>query len=190
MKYIILFSFICLSACSTLDASEKSSGIENEYYILLSSLLSLNENRHTYIDEHGRKQVDLLKSFKELEHIYIDNIEPDLPNNKFTLERLKIIMFFSFYSHERNSAAFQEYLAADLVPIYNNNKESFIITLKELPFLITSNCNRLNAYFGHEGSNEDKKPEFLSTNKQLLSKYLNSDELNLCLSNFNDMSNN
>lgn len=186
MKYIILFSFICLSACSSLDASEKSSSIENQYYILLSSLLNVNESRHIYIDEHGKKQPDSLKAFKELERVYIENIEPDLSNNKFTPERLKIIMFFSFYSHEKNSAAFQEYLAADLAPIYNNNKETFVQILKELPFLIQSNCNRLNAYFGHEGNNANKKPGFITKNKQSFSNYLNSDELSLCFSNFND----
>ena len=184
-KYIILSGFIFLSACSSHDASENPSSIDNEYYILLSSLLNVNEGRYFYIDEHGVKKSDSLKVFKELERVYIENIEPDLPNNKFTPERLKIIMFFSFYSHERSSAGFQEYLAADLLPIFNNNKETFVLILKELPFLIQSNCNRLNEYFGHEGNNANKKPDFITNNKQLFSDYLNSDELRLCFSNFN-----
>ena len=86
MKYLLLISFMYLTACTNIDTSETNESIKNEYYVLLSSLLNVNENRHVFIDEHGKKQNDQLKAFKELESIYIKYIEPDLPNEKFTSE--------------------------------------------------------------------------------------------------------
>ncbi|MCP4471177.1 MAG: hypothetical protein GY815_10905, partial [Gammaproteobacteria bacterium] len=164
MKYTIIIWLILVSACSNLKSEE---GHYDEYSILLSSLLNVNEGVFTYIDEKGNKQPDELKKFKELERIYIKNISPDLTNNKFSNKRLKIIMFYSFYSFEKKSAAFQEYLAADLMPIYISNPDSFLKILNELPFLIKSNCNRLNANFGFEGKNTYNKSNFLKQNTNL-----------------------
>lgn len=185
MKYTIIIWLVLLSACSNLTTSES---YHEEYSTLLSSLLNVNEDVFTYIDERGSKQLDELKKFKELERIYIKNINPDLTNNKLSDERLKIIMFYSFYSFVHKSAVFQEYLAADLMPIYINNADSFLMILNELPFLIQSNCNRLNAYFGFEGKNTDKKSAFIKQNINLFNKYLISDKYELCLSSFNEKS--
>lgn len=187
MKYTIIIWLVLLSACSNLKASEVN---DDEYLILLSSLLNVNEEVFTYIDEEGKRQPDALKKFKELERIYIKNIDPDLANKKFSDKRLKIIMFYSFYSFVNKSAAFQEYLAADLMPIYINNSDSFLKILNELPFLIQSNCNRLNAYFGFEGKNIGKQSNFLKQNTNLFRNYLIPEQYELCLSNFNKTPNN
>jgi hypothetical protein len=184
MKYIITFSLLTLIACSSIHATDKVYNEEHDYHVLLSSLLNVNEDNFTYLDENGIKQPDSLKLFKELERIYSRNIKPDLPNEQFSKEKLKVIMYFSFYAHENNSAAFQEYLAEDLMPIYLNNMISFSEVLKELPFLIDSNCNRLNAYFGHEGKNKDKKNNFIANKIKLLSQNLTNDQNKKCIGNF------
>lgn len=183
MKYTIIIWLLLLTACSNLNASEPS---VDEYSTLLSSLLDINKDKYVYIDANGKKQPDLLKKFKELERIYINNITPDLSNNMFSDRRLKIIMFYSFYSFVNNSAAFQEYLATDLMPIYIKNPDAFLRILKKLPFLIQSNCNRLDAFFGFEGKNIDKKSIFIKLNTNRFKKHLNSDQYALCLSSFND----
>ena len=136
------------------------------------------------MNESGNKQPDSLKLFKELERIYSRNIEPDLPNNKHSHKSLKVIMYFSFYAHAKNSGAFQEYLAEDLMPIYLNNMINFSAVMKELPFLINTNCNRLNAYFGHKGKNGNQKQAFISRNTQKISQHLNKDQYKICMDNF------
>lgn len=183
MKFTTTILLILLTACSNLSASNPSSNEKSEHSALLSSLLGIIQ--YSYIDSQGKKQPDSLKKFKELEKIYIKHIKPDLANNKFSNKQLKIIMFYSFYSYEKKSAAFQEYLAADLMPIYNNNKHSFLTILQELPFLITSNCDRLNSFFGFEGKNIEGKPIFIKQNADILKKHLNSEQFGLCMSNFN-----
>lgn len=186
MKYTIIIWLILLTACSNSNASEPR---HDEYSILLSSLLNINEEKYTYVDEKGKNQPDSLKKFKELERIYINNITPDLANDKFSNKRLKIIMFYSFYSLTNNSAAFQEYLATDLMPIYSDNSDVFLRILNELPFLIQSNCNRLDAFFGFEGKNLDKKSNFIKQNFKHFNNHLNSDQYELCTSSFNEKPN-
>jgi len=185
MKNLALYSFIfLLSACSSINASENTDTRESDFDILLSNLLSVNQHRHTYIDEQGNERPNLLGRFKELERVYIKNIEPDLNNNKFSPKRLKTVMFFSFYADEKESAAFQEYLATDLIPIYTHNQITFIEILKELPFLIPSNCDRLNAFFGFEGKNNNKKQSFIENNQKFFTKYLTNEQAKLCVSKF------
>lgn len=184
MKHLIVLSVFLLMACSNINASNQAYDEAHDYHILLSSLLSVNENKYTYLDANGEKKPDSLKLFKELERIYSRNIEPDQPNGQTSKKRLKVIMYFSFYAQAKNSGAFQEYLAEDLMPIFLNNMNSFSVIMKELPFLIDSNCNRLNAYFGHEGKNKEKKHDFIKHNAQALTQHLNEDQRTVCLSNF------
>lgn len=186
MKYTIIIWLILLTSCSNTSASKPYNNEDSKYNLLLSSLLNINQNKYTYIDANGKKQPDSLKKFKELEKIYINNIKPDLDNNKFSNKQLKIIMFYSFYSYEKKSAAFQEYLSADLMPIYNQNKDSFLAVLKELPFLIPSNCDRLNSFFGFEGKNIGKKPKFVKQNNEIFKKYLNPEQFKSCINHFNN----
>jgi len=185
MKYTIVISFVLLMACSNLNASEP----RDEYSILLSSLLKIKDDKYTYFDEKGRKQPSPLKKFKELEKIYINYTNPDIVNNKFSNKRLKIIMFYSFYSYVNNSGAFLEALATDLMPIYIKNPDAFLKILNELPFLIESNCNRLNAFFGFEGKNFNKKSNFINLNTGLFKKYLNSKQYELCINHFKEKPN-
>ncbi len=185
MKNLALYSFVfLLSACSSINALDNTDTREGDFDILLSNLLKVNQHRHTYIDEQGNKQANALGRFKELEQVYIKHIEPDLKGNKFSPKQLKTVMFFSFYADEKKSAAFQEYLATDLMPIYTHNQMSFMKTLKELPFLIPSNCDRLNAFFGFEGKNDNKKRAFIEKNQNIFTKYLTNEQAKLCISKF------
>ena len=184
MKVWVLVLLLLLSACSSLNVLEPNHNEKQDYYILLSSLLGINENRNSYIDSNGNAQIDHLKSFKELEAIYIRHIKPDKQYGKFSPKRLKIIMLFAFYAEQRNSAAFNEYLASDLVPIYVNNKDLFLQTISELPFLLAANCNRLNAYFGFEGKNNSGKSKFIASNLDWFEKYLTVEQKQQCLAQF------
>jgi len=185
MKTTLLILLLLISAYSTINASEKHRSEKSEYSTLISSLLNINEDKYTYIDGKGKKQPDALKRFKELERIYIENIKPDVANNKFSNKRLKIIMFYAFYAHEKNSGAFQEYLASDLMPIYIENKDEFLLVLKQLPFLTLSTCNRLNAYFGFEGKNTEKKPLFIKQNEIYFKNNLSAYQYKICINSFN-----
>ena len=182
---MVIFLVVSCAACTNILASENRQNENDAPGVLITNLLDLATGRYTYLDSQGKKQVDSLKRFKDLETIYINNTRPDLENGKLSKNRLKIIMFFSFYAEEKNSAAFLEYLASDLVPIYNNNRREFLEILKELPFLIEPNCDRLNAYFGFEGKNADKKPLFITGNRELFESHLNKDEYSLCMRQFN-----
>lgn len=185
MRYFILLGLLVLTACNSHVVSTQALKEENEFHILLSSLLKINQDRHYYIDNQGNRQPDRLKAFKELESIYINIIEPDSGEKVLNQKQLKLLMFFSFYAVENNSAAFQEYLAADLMPVYVENKIKFLEILKELPFLIQANCNRLNAYFGHEGLHQDTRQSFIKENRAVFSRYLDISQYKECSILFN-----
>ncbi|MGH1470352.1 MAG: hypothetical protein ACRBCS_04115 [Cellvibrionaceae bacterium] len=135
MKFLTLSFCIFLTACSSVKkpiSSENSAfyfvesqNEKHSYYVILSHLLNINNNRYQYTDSEGVRRVDELTSFKELEAIYSSAIKPDIENNRYSLKQLKIIMLLAFYAEERNSAAFNEYLAADLMPLYRSNPSDF-----------------------------------------------------------------
>ncbi len=155
------------------------------HQVLLGSLLGTIDIKHFfYTDQHGVKKYDELRHFKALEKIYIASLEKQPPLNHLTEKQLKTLMFFSFYATEKNSAAFLEYLAADLMTVYNSQPVDFLQTLNQLPFMIKSNCNRLNANFGFEGKNLDTKPSFLTNNKAKFQQYLSSANASTCLDAF------
>ncbi|MCW8997707.1 MAG: hypothetical protein OQK04_03175, partial [Kangiellaceae bacterium] len=156
----------------------------SDYEILLAALLEENSSRFTYRNSKGNQVFDELKEFKALESIYIKNVDAFETDLNSSVTQLKTIMFFSFYSLERNSAAFQEYLASDLMPIYLRNKKAFLEILRASPFLIAANCNRLNAFFGFEGLNKNKKSLFLDENKNMFFEALDKEEFKLCWSSF------
>ena len=182
-KLLLTFLIIYISACSHMQGDEKRTEV-NELELITSSLLNENTSRYTYRNSNGELVFDELKEFKALETIYIKNFDMFKLNRTLTPSQLKTIMFFAFYSKERNSAAFQEYLAADLMPIFLENKKTFLKVLNSFPFLINSNCNRLNAFFGFEGENADKKMNFKQSNKALFSKVLNQGQFEQCWSSF------
>lgn len=92
---------------------------KEDYYTLFSALLRINGDRFTYTDENGVKHNDSLKSFKALEAAYIRAIEPQ-QDSRHSLEQIKVIMLFAFYGVNRESAAINEYLAADLLTVYSS----------------------------------------------------------------------
>lgn len=181
---IIVFSILLLSTgCSFLSAGEPTKNEKDDYYAIFSSFLGINEDRFTYIDNEGKSHSDQLKLFKELEGIYIRHIKPR-KNDTYSREQAKIIMFFAFYAKNRGSGAFSEYLASDLNPIYSKNRLLFLELMGELPFLIPSVCDRLNAFFGFEGNNVSGKESFVRDNKTEFEKYLSKKQAETCLAQF------
>lgn len=186
MKFVFTISILLLftTACqqSHLAYSKVSNFSDNE--ILLSALLDENKSRFTYMDSSENLRFDELKEFKALESIYIKNIEPINGKTGLNEKQIKTIMFFAFYAKEKNSAAFQEYLASDLLPLYLKNTKIFLDILNRFPFLIEANCARLNAYFDFEGQQKHNKTDFLKVNKPVFSRRLNSVNLKTCYEHF------
>lgn len=185
MKHLIVGILLVLTACSYTNAEVRKTDETETYYILLSNLLDVNQDRHTFTYASGVKQLDSLAAFKELERIYTQYIQPDMKNNTYSENRIKIILLFAFYAQQHHSAAFNEYLATDLMPIYMNNKTRFLKVLSELPFLTSASCNRLDKYFGFEGRSSDKKPAFITENKKRFTTMLNSSQMKECQALFN-----
>ena len=187
MKIFKTLTLVAFIVFPYISHGEYSSDEKHDFYMLLSALLEVNSNIYTYIGKDGEIHVDYLKRFKEMERIYIKNVGPDLDDDKFSVKRLKTIMYFSFYADVSNSAAIQEYLASDLMPIFENNKEAFSKILSELPFLLPSNCERLSAFFGNEGRNRGEEESFIANNKERLSRHLNDDQLTSCIGYFKNL---
>jgi hypothetical protein len=170
-KYVF---FLMMFVCIQVNASEKT--LEHENYVLLSVLLDSD-----WMKEERAVDSESLESFKELESIYLNIVDPLRLNNTNNKDDLKLALFFAYYSDVKNNAAFQEYLAEDLMPIYENNTESFLTVLSELPFLVPSNCERLGAFFGHEGKHLDERDSFIEKNTDVINRYLPPDLSKACL---------
>ncbi|TQV76402.1 hypothetical protein FLL45_00085 [Aliikangiella marina] len=181
----LLFALLLTTACKNNPVSETNQSQLNDYEILLSALVDDNKKRFTYTDAEGNQKFDELKEFKALESIYIKNIEMKDANGQLSEKNLKAIMFFAFYAKERNSAAFQEYLATDLLPLYLKNRKAFLVVLEQSPFLIDANCSRLNAYFSFEDQQKINRNDFLQDNQPIFSRELTPENSNRCLKHFN-----
>ena len=181
--FISSFLLLFLMACTPLNATP----LDNEqydYYVILSDLLGINEGRYSYVDGSGNIHSDQLKLFKELERVYTAYAKTPHEDNSYSQEQIKVIMLFAFYAKNRNSAAFSEYLASDLVPIYSKNQQGFLRAMAELPFLISPTCNRLDAFFGFEGRNLEGKEVFIVENKMLFEKHFSEPDAANCLAQY------
>jgi hypothetical protein len=178
---IVILLFITVVACAK---NTQASAEAKDFHTILSDLLKINKDKFSYTDSNGVKQPDSLKQFKAMEEIYIKYSKPDLPDKKFSEKHLKVLLFLAFVSNVTNNAAFLEYLAGDLVPVYNSNKTLFLSVLNEQPFLIPAACDRLNAFFGFEGKNMNEKPGFLQKNKPDIKEELESKHAQMCLDQF------
>lgn len=183
MKNIFMILIVLFSTGLSAKANESSSQEKEDYYVIFSQLLGINENRHVYIDNAGTSWSDELRAFKELEAIYGRYIEAD-KDGHYEREQVKVIMLLAFYAVNRGAAAMNEYLASDLKPIYAKNRRMFLDIMGELPFLIPSVCNRLNIFFGFEGKHTQDKPQFLSNNIALFDAHLTKQQSQLCLAQF------
>ena len=193
-KIWFLVCFIALSACvqsqsnlatnniATTSNTNVTNKATDRYQLLLASLLDEVDSEHfSYIDQQGIKKFDQLKHFKALEKVYISSIEKKPNHKSLTTDQLKMLLFFSFYAEQKNSAAFLEYLATDLMPVYKTHSQEFLKLLNNYSFLVRSNCRRLNAYFGFEGKNLTEKPSFLSANRDLILQNLSNKNAKNCL---------
>lgn len=183
MKKIILILVFLLTGCSLLDASKPVNQEKEDYFTIMSSLLGINKNRFTYTDQNGAEQPDQLKLYKELEKVYVRNRENSV-DGKYSHKQLKVLMLFAFYAESRNSGAFSENLASDLMPIYLNNKTAFLASLHELPFLIPPVCDRMNAFFGFEGKNASQKEGFIKENFPAFKAQLTVEQAEICFAQF------
>ena len=181
---LILASLMLITSCQKTLLADSEPNNYSDYELILSALLEENQKRFTYKDSSGKNRFDELKEFKALESIYIQNIEPVKGSSKLTNKQIKTIMFFAFYAKEINSAAFQEYLASDLLPLYLKNKNIFLTVLNNKPFLIDANCSRLNAYFSFEDQQTISRSNFIKLNKAIFSKVLNADNFKRCFQHF------
>lgn len=193
-KTLFLTCVIFLNACAqspinnsdaTTNSTESVTVEFDRYQLLLASLLDdVDVNHFSYTDQQGVKKFDQLKHFKALEQVYISSIERKTSHTRLTTDQLKILLFFSFYAEQKNSAAFLEYLAADLMPAYKMQTQEFLKLLNNYSFLVRPNCRRLNAYFGFEGKNLTEKPSFISSNRDLILENLSIKNAKKCLYEF------
>ncbi len=183
MNKLIFRFLVLLIGCSTLNATELVDIEKDDFHVILSSLLGVNKDRHSYTDGRSKSHANELMLFKELEEIYIQYIEPQ-DNGVYTEKQLKIIMLFSFYAVNKNSGAFNEYLATDLMPIFLDNQSTFLAHMRELPFLIPSVCDRLSAYFGFENKDQFGKEVFIEKIKFQMHAILTDKQARSCLIEF------
>lgn len=150
--------------------------------LLTSSLLSVNQKQFTYQAADGTQQPDELQQFKALEALYIrTKLDAQNSNSKSQTASIKLMMFFAYYADSRNNGAFSEYLASDILPIYQNDPAKFLQVMQELPFFTTAVCNRLNTYFYFEKNLPAEKVTFINTNYPLISNYLSTTNTEQCL---------
>ncbi len=187
MLFMVLGVVSCVSfyqADSTLQVRDKK---YDDYSLLLSHFLGIYPEHFQYVDDGGIKHPDELKLFKALEEIYVRNLDligqKDQGEGKLD-EAIRVIMFYAFYAQQRNSGAFNAYLASDLLPVYEKNRHRFLRVMSEHPFLISSVCNRLNAFFGFEGNNFSGKNTFVNNNIPHVQKALLPDQQEACLVEF------
>jgi hypothetical protein len=62
-----------------------------------------------------------------MDALYAKYLHPAPESKGYSEEQIRIIMLISFYAVNRNFAAFNEYLASDLKPIFESNRELPII---------------------------------------------------------------
>ena len=55
MKHLLAGILLFLTACSYTNAEVIQNSEEHIFYILLSNLLDINQERHTFIDSNGKK---------------------------------------------------------------------------------------------------------------------------------------
>lgn len=180
MKIATLIFALLLAACSTQADLPPVSGED----LLLSSLLDINRSRYVYKDPKGNEMFDELQHFKALEKFYIENIELEKDKSELTDKQIKLLFFFAYYAQNKRAAIFQEYLAADLMPIFEKQEGNFLSALADQPYLISPVCERLNAYFGFEGQHLNEKQPFLTQKSENIKIRL-GDNAKACLSQFN-----
>ena len=192
MKVIMFSMVLGLLSCmpfyhQTNSVIQDGKESHDDYSLLLSQLLGIYPERFQFIDDAGINHPDELKLFKSLETIYgkhFDLLGRENVSEEELGESVKIIMFFSFYAQQHNSGAFNAYLASDLLPVYKENRSLFLDSMSDLPFLILSVCDRLNAFFGFEGENLHGKELFLQENMPYMNKRLSSEQKEACLAEF------
>ncbi|WNO09171.1 hypothetical protein [Teredinibacter sp. KSP-S5-2] len=180
MKIAALVLPLLLVACSTQADRPPVSGED----LLLSSLLDINRSRYVYKDPKGNEMFDELQHFKALERFYIENIELEKDKSELTDKQIKVLFFFAYYAQHKRAAIFQEYLAADLMTVFQKQEGDFLSTLADQPYLISPVCERLNAYFGFEGQHMDDKQPFLKQKSENIKIQLGK-HAKACLSQFN-----
>ncbi len=194
-RIVVIVGTAILSACAHTPLENTTSVNESQldtvqkidqYHLLLASLLDEIDISHfSYVNQQGVKKFDQLQHFKALEQVYIANIENRPGQSKLTAPQIKILMFFAFYAQQKKSAAFLEYLAEDLMSVYQSQPQRFLQQLNHHPYLIAANCDRLNAHFGFKGKNAEKKSSFLINNTQNFKQYLSDENAETCLKAFN-----
>lgn len=188
MKNCILLLSLLLCACESFAANDKAVSApkaqQEDFYQLFSLLIKAPIAETTFTTADGTLKYDELKAFKLLDELYAKYAKPEVTDKRYSSHQLKVIAFFSHLADQHNNAALNEYLASDLLPIYKTNPGRFLSVLAELPYLVPSNCDRINAYFGFEGEHLNEKSEFLETHTPKIKKSLGPALAEVCLSKF------
>ena len=180
MKQLILLLLLVIFSPVFAESKEV-----DDFDLLLSSLLNINQDRYTYVNSQGKKELDSLRLYKKNAAVYMKYLKPDLLDGRHSEKRLKVFLLIAFIADSHKYGATRQALADHLVPIYNKNRKSFLKSLKELAFMIPATCRRLNSHFGHEGKNADKRIPFIEQNTDIINSILNTKDAQVCLEELN-----
>lgn len=119
-----------------------------------------------------------LKTHSRLQRLYLEHAAP--LSGTYTAQNIAVVMLFARHAREKNLRAFNHRLAADLLPIFEQEPTLFLNQLMELPSLTGPVCDRLAAYFEEGYSGNRRKSDFLAQHHELLRNTLPAAQLAQC----------
>ncbi len=178
----IMAAALLLSGCcgdSNKTAGADKTGGDAQFFV--STLLGVEDPQFLSKDSDGTEQVDELKIQQKWGELY----------NKYKKQAetgdetgFKYYLFIGFMADLQHNAELSEAYSSDLIPIYEKDPMTFLVILRELPYLIESSGYYMNNYFGFEDKNAEKKPDFLKNNKQFILNILGAEDGARLLSKF------
>lgn len=180
MKILILLFCLSTAGCASTSSKVAPEPVKDSLEsILLSSYLG---NKHPAYTHNG--SIDELAQFKQLEHFYIQLVEPE--DSVYTRDNLALIFFFSLYSAHKNNAAFNEYLSSDLKIIASTAPELFAKTLSELDFTINPVCTCLGNDSDNSNDTEPNRQTLENIIQKTFKNYLSEQSFNKCSAAFSN----
>lgn len=175
----------CLAVLLVFQGHPATAGIEpDDAAEILNYLLDMQSAAHRRIDVQGESVYDTLKAYQAWQALYVKYAQLDVDPAGFREDDLRIYLLIGMVARLKLDAAISEAFTSDLMGIYENHPELTLGILKQLPFLIPSTCRYLNAYFGFEDRNSDRKPQFLKENAERIERALAPADAQRCLGYF------
>lgn len=171
MKFLIKI-ILCALLLSNVLLTQNVSGDDtkldqSDAYFLLDNLLSLSEksgNQKTQLAKY-KTWAKLHKKFRS--------------DDALTKNEMKIYLFMVFIADEKTKIDPQEEMAKEIEQIFVRQSSMILSILKELPFLIPSNCNSLNNHFDLF-SNKEEKQKFITKNRNAIIESLGKEYAKIC----------